>query len=275
MSDLTTILDDAVPGVLTDIVGPGVTRVVVPTPRGAHEYVTVVVESIAGGWLLSDAGEAARIAGADVDRLAHLLSCAGAEIELSEGVVTSPVSADEPLASRVLSFAHQLMAAPVLWYARDCLLDDEAGTDVLPPESPSKILAKQTRQRLVERVGRQAGLVIALDRKVFGRGESVRAPLAIMAPASKLPPLLVAAFVDTTASERSVTAAKKVATWTFEVVHEFTIPKYLVVRGEPAQVAHFESFYDNFNITAVPSDDGMQLEADAVDAVNRLGFGPR
>jgi hypothetical protein len=275
MSDLTTILDDSVPGLLTDVVAPGVIRVVVPTPRGAHEYVTVIVESIAGGWLLSDAGEVARIAGAEVDRLAHLLLCAGAEIEVSEGVVTSPVSADEPLASRVLSFAHELMAAPMLWYARDCLLDDEAGTDALPPESPSKILAKQTRQRLVERVGRQAAPLIALDRRVFGRGESVRAPLAIMPPASKSPPLLVAAFVDTTASDRSVTAAKKVATWTFEVVHEFTIPKYLVVRGGPSQVAHFESFYDNFNISSVPSDDGSQLEADALNAVSRLGFGPR
>lgn len=275
MSDLTTILDDSIPGILTDVVADGVMRVVVPTVRGPHEYVTVIVETIADGWLLSDAGEAARIAGSDIERLAHLLSCAGAEIEISEGVVTSPVASDEPLASRVLSFAHHLMAAPILWYARDCLLEDEPATDLLPPESPSKILAKRTRQRLVERVGRHAAPVIGLDRRVFGRGESVRAPLAIMPPASKMPPLLVAAFVDTTASERSVTAAKKIATWTFEVVHDFRIPKYLVVRGEASQVAHFGSFYDNFNITAVPSDDGSQLEADTVDAVTRLGFAPR
>lgn len=275
MSDFTTILDDSIPGILTDVVADGVTRVVVPTARGAHEYVTVIVERIADGWLLSDAGEASRIAGSGIERLAHLLSCAGAEVEVSENMVTVPVSADEPLASRVLSFAHYLMAAPVLWSARECLRDEEPETDVLPPESPSKVLAKQIRQRLIDRAGRHAAPFIALDRRVFGRGESVLAPLAIMPPASKHPPLLVAAFVDTTASERSVTAAKKVATWTYEVVHEFTIPKYLVVRGGTVEIEHFGSFYDNFNIMAISSDDGSQLERDTIDAISRLGFGSR
>jgi hypothetical protein len=66
-----------------------------------------------------------------------------------------------------------------------------------------------------------------------------------------------------------------VATWTFEVVHEFEIPKYLVVRGGPLVVEHFGSFYDNLNITAIPSDDGLQLEADTIEAVTRLGLSPR
>lgn len=275
MSDLISTLDDSIPGILTDVIADGVTRVVVPTARGAHEYVTVIVETIANGWLLSDAGEADRIAGPNIELLAHLLSCAGAEIEVSEGMVTSPVASDEPLASRVLSFAHYLMASPILWHARDCLLEEDRASDILPPESASRVLAKETRQRLVDRVGRHAGQLIALDRRVFGRGESVRAPLTIMPPASKNPPLLVAAFIDTTASERSVTAAKKVATWTFEVVHEFRIPKYLVVRGGPSEIEHFGSFYDNLNIVAIPSDDGLQLEADTIDAVTRLGLSPR
>lgn len=276
MSDVTFTLEDSVPGVLTDTIADGVVRVLVPSPRSAHEYVTVIVEveSASAGWILSDAGEASRVAGPDVERLAHLLQCAGAEIEVSEGAVTSPVAADEPLGSRVLSFAHYLIAAPILWHARDCMLDDESSSDLLPPENPSKVLAKQTRARLVERIGRNAAPLIGLDRKVYGRGESVRAPLAILPPASKAPPLLVATFVDTTATERSVTAAKKVATWTFEVVHEFNIPKYLVVRGDAKQIDHFGSFYDNFGIAAVSIDDGAQLEEDAVDAVSRLGFGP-
>ena len=46
----------------------------------------------------------------------------------------------------------------------------------------------------------------------------------------------------------------------------------LVVRGPSSAIDHFAEFYDNLNITAIPSSDGAQLIEDARQAVARLGY---
>lgn len=258
-------------GVLVDALDVGLWRLLIPHPGGLHEYVTVVVERVEGGWLLSDAGEVAAIRDVDFDQASQLLICSGADVDASSSFVTSTVEDDEPLLERVLEFAHYLSAAPILWRARMCL---ESGTERVDvrPESATHALARETRERLAANLPRAAEPLVQLNRRLRTRGEAVRVPLAVAPINVKSLPLLAAAFVDMTASEQAVSAAKRMATWTFEVLADHEIPKYLVVRGSPADTDHFAEFYDNLNVTAVPSDDGEQLIADTREAVARLGY---
>jgi hypothetical protein len=272
MSDLPLLLDDDAPGILVDKLPSGIWRLLVPNPRSPHEYVTIVVERIDGGWSLSDAGEVSSIRGVNFDKAVRLLVCSGADVDAVDGFVTITVEDDVPLLGRVLEFAHYITAAPILWRARDCLMSDPESGAELPPESAVRILARETRHRLISNLPPQAAPLVQLDRRLRTRDEDVRVPLVVAATNIKSLPLLAAAFVDMTASERAVSAAKRTATWMFEVLAEHQIPKYLVVRGSPSDVEHFTTFYDNLNIAAIPSDDGAHLIEDAQEAVRRLGF---
>lgn len=268
--DLTLELADAFPAVVVERLFGGGWRVLFPNPRWAHDYLSISVEPVEGGWVLTDSGEVEAVAGQRSEELARLLSCAGADVETNQGALTTSVRDDEPLTARLLAFAHYLISAPVVWDARECLLAD--GLAASAPESPTKQLARSTRDRLVARIGGQSRAVIHLDRLVGARGEKVRAPLVLSALSPLAEPRLVAAFVDMEASAPVITSAKRLATWTFEVLHELRIPKYLVVRGPEREVEHFASFYDHHEVTAVPFSDGQQLENDARDAVRRMGL---
>lgn len=268
MTDLG-LIDEEAPGVVVDALDSGVWRLLIPNLRRLHEYVSVVVQKVEGGWYLSDAGEVASIRDVDFDKAVQLLACSGADVTAGSGLVTTTVEDDEPLIDRVLEFAHSLTVAPVLWNARDCF---GAEAVAVRAESPAHVLARETQQRLLANLPRQAGPLVQLDRRLRMRGEAVRVALSIAPPNIKALPLLAASFIDMTASEQAASAAKRMATWTFEVLTELHIPKYLVVRGSEREVEHFAQFYDNLNVTAVASDDGMQLVEDARTAVRRLGF---
>ncbi len=272
MTDLALPFEDEAPGLLVDGLDDGMWRLLVPNPRTLHDYVTVVVKRVDGGWSLSDAGEVGSIRNVDFDQAVELLRCSGADVDEPTGrFVTTTVESDESLLARVLEFAHYLTAAPILWRARDCFLAD-AETEEPGPESPTRVLARETRERLIAHLPRPAAGLVHLYRRLRARGEAVRLPLAIAPMNVSSLPLVAAAFVDMTASEQTVSAAKRMATWTFEVLAEHQIPKYLVVRGSPDEVDHFAEFYDNLNITAIPANDGERLIEDAREVVGRLGY---
>lgn len=267
--DLVSELQDASPASLVEPLGVGGWRVLFPNPRWAHDYLAITVERIDGGWLLSDGGEVGAVTHDHADDLVRLLTCAGADVDLVDGVVTTSVLDDESLSTRLLTFAHYLLSVPVLWDARGCFEGRPAFSAV---ESPTRHLARETRDRLVARIGGQSHAVIHLDWRLRARGETVRAPLVVAPPSIRSQPRLVAAFVDMQASEAVINAAKRLATWTFEVVHTLTIPKYFVVRGAPEHVTHFTEFYDHHNVIALSSSDGAQLEMDAREAVASMGL---
>lgn len=267
--DLTSELRDAFPASVVEPLGHRGWRVLFPNPRWPHDYLSISVEPVDGGWLLSDSGEIASVADEQFGDLLRLLTCAGAEVDHVAGVVTTHVFEDESLTSRLLTFAHYLISASVLWRARHCL------DEVRPPsgaESPTRHLARETRERLIARIGGQSHAVIHLDRPLRARGETVRAPLVVAPPSLKAQPRLVAAFLDTHASEAVTSSAKRLATWTFEVVHTLMIPKYFVVHGSDEQVEHFAEFYDHHNVTALSFSHGHQLEVDAWRVVASMGL---
>jgi hypothetical protein len=266
---LANELHGSVPGLRVDSVAEDVWRVLVPSSRWAHDHTVLTVEAVDGGWIISDGGELAGLVGDEIGEMAHLLECAGADIDLAEDdVVTTLVADDEPLSTHVLAFAHYLSSAPVVWHARQCFDTERAPI----PESPIRALAKVTRDRLVSRLGDNSNRVFHLYRKVRERGETVRVPLTLAPPKPLSLPLVVVSFVDMDGSEQAIAAAKRSTTWTFEVLNDLTMPKYLLIKGDERHVEHFAEFYDHRGVTALPFAELSALEEDARDALTRLGL---
>jgi hypothetical protein len=264
--DLALILADAFGQPVVEPLGDSLWNVLLPDARMVHSFVQVIAERHADGtYTLSDASELRRLVGDDRDRVAEWLGCAGADLAGDGDLTTATVDVDEDVASRILSFAHYISAAPVLWQAEPCIRQ-AGGTD--RPEPAVKQLAATVAERILARVGPRAEPLLRRNFTVKGLGQHAKAPLAIAPPGVQSPRLL-SAFIDYEAAGQSIEAAKRQSLWLFDVTEELTIPKYLVVRGADAPLSDLARFYDRRNVTTVPFDDGEQLLDDAERLVDQ------
>ncbi|MBK5222503.1 MAG: hypothetical protein JJE52_06450 [Acidimicrobiia bacterium] len=214
-------------------------------------------------------GAISRLAGDEATDLVDLLECAGGEFELeADGYLMTGVDHDDDLATRVLSFAHFISAAPIVWHASQCNHDE-----VQPrPESTARALAKAMRLRLITRIGKPAATLIRLDKRVAGHGESVKVPMAI-APSSPLSaPLLLASFIDMAAAPQAVVAAKRGMTFTYQVARDLRIPKFVVIDGDERDLEHMAELLDPLDVATILFDDPELLEAESRVAIEQLGF---
>lgn len=275
MTDLPTSLADMIPGAVVRELDRGSLQALIPNPRWAHDYLSITVERSGEGWLLSDSGEVVSLVGSDELRsMVRLLECAGGDLSVTgAGLVTSNVDPGDSLPERIMTFAHLLIASPVLWHARHCL-DDDIVT-VQRPGSAVTLLARRTKTAVLERLGERVAPVMHISRVVGGRGETVRMPLVVapLGDTSSIPDL-VASFVDYEASDSSVTSAKRLAAFAFDVVAELQIPKFLVVRGTAEQVEHLGDFYDRSEVTAVAFEEDGPLISETETIAARYGLIP-
>lgn len=238
--------------------------VLVPDTRLAHSYAQVLVQERSDGtYRLSDATELKRLLGDQREEVLSWLECAGADLEIDEDEVTSTVADETTLAERVLSFSHYVLAASVIWQAEACM---KSGVTREREPSAVRTMADQMLGRITTQLGSRTSLMLRRDHSVRAAGERARAPLAVAPPQSRLPPRLIASFVDFQAAPQSITAAKHISLWLFRITNELTIPKYMVVKGSDEQVEHLGALYDPENVTAVPFDDGQQL----IDDIRRV-----
>ena len=265
---LSERLSSAFGTVAVDELGPGAFRVLIPTGRMAHDWTTIAVEQVANGeWVLSDAGQTAHLLGSDFDSIAELMECAGAPF--------APVSSDQLVASctddrlveTLLSYAHHLVAVPVVWQAQQCW---SAGASAART-APIIVMARSMRARIAERLAYPSHRgFLHVDRAIVGRGMTTRCPLTIdRTPQSKRPEL-VASFVDTTTTRSSVTNAERSASFLYQVLEGLEIPKYLVVRGSAERVETYGAFYDEFNVTTLSEDVPDLLLDQAAEVIGTL-----
>lgn len=205
-------------------------RIFIPSARLPHDYVVIAVQDVGEqGWRMFDAGTLPRLESSDLDELVDLLGCAGAELEVADGVATAySERSPESLARRALEMAHYLQAAPIVWHARLCLMEE---SDSQRPTSPVIELARYSRGRLVERYGAAAGAVLHVGRYLAGAGERAKAPLIVAGPHRASSPTLIASFLDFTTSELSRAHAKRSTTWLFEVVRDLHAQRVVGVKG--------------------------------------------
>ena len=171
--------------------------------------VAVTIEATADGVVLSDAGEFRSLARDDTESFDELLNCAGAELELVGDIATITIDDPDDTARAVLSLAHYVIAAPVLWHARRCLAEE--GRDQQEP-SAVRALAKATKQRLISRFGDSVGTVIRLNAPIKDRGERAIAPM-VMARQTGARPMLISTLVDYEATPAAVSNAKRTSEW--------------------------------------------------------------
>ncbi|MEA2825981.1 MAG: hypothetical protein QOG43_420 [Actinomycetota bacterium] len=240
-------------------------RVTIPTGRHKHDSTALGLERSGDGWVITDGGQLAFVLDSDLDRIVDLLQCAGASFRVDDEAVSLFVEDDANLVSATLAFAHYLAAAPLVWHALEC------AKRPLPATTTVDIMARETKGRLVEQLGEKVDPFIQLKLTIKGHGETFPVPLAIGSRSGKQPPALVASFIDTTAPQAAVTAAKRNTAFMLQVVRELAIPKYLVVRGDQRAVEHFADFYDPLNTTALSSERLETLYEDA----NRVLVGLR
>jgi hypothetical protein len=242
-------------------------RIVLPNFRHAHDSVALGVTEHAGGWTLSDGGQLAYLMDDDYERCIKAMECAGAVFALTEsGDVALDVDSDANLVSAILGFAHYLGVAPTVWQSLEC-----ARTVSVNRPSSIDVMARETRARVVREARTNIAPYVVLSQRVYGRGESVTAPFAVVNKGNNRPPTLLASFIDTTVSPQAVVNAKKTTTYLWEVVRDLSqLRRYVVVRGPEEDVAHLSDFYDAENINTVTTTDLGTLPRDTEEAVSAL-----
>lgn len=266
---LSSALSEAFGSLAVEAVSDSALRVLVPSGRHSHDVVAIGLERYGDGWLVTDGGQLEYLVEGHLPRLVDLLECAGAPFSLTSGrVVTLAVPADGNVADAVLSFAHHLLAAPVVWQALECA---KPGTTA---PSSVDVMARETKARVVDALGDRAKPYLHLRYDVLARDERFPAPLAVASPAPRPHlPRLVASFIDTTAPKNAVTAAKRSASFMLDVVSDLTIPKYIVVRGDDREVDHFGDFFDPAGGTSVSSVDLNGFVTDTDAAISAIHSG--
>jgi hypothetical protein len=253
---------------ITDIsverLGASSFRVVLPGFRTQHDSVAIGVTEHDEGWTLSDGGQLAYLMDDDFDKVIAAMECAGAVFSpTGYNSVGLEVSHGESLCTSIISFSHYLSAAPVVWHSLECA---KGAQDQKP--STIDVMATETKNRLVKGIGRATAQYLQLKHTVNDRGESMKAPLAVASPRMRRRPPLLTTFIDMTAAPQAVISAKKNAAYLWEVVRDWETRKYVVVRGGSPD--HFSDFYDNYNITAVSSEDLGTLQRDTEEAIGEL-----
>ena len=247
--------------------GDSAFRVIVPGFRTEHDTVAIGVTETDDGWTISDGGQLAYLMDDDFDKVIEAMECAGAIFSpMGYNSVGLEVTNRESLCTSIISFAHYLTAAPVVWHAIEC----SKGTQEQKP-STIDVMATETKDRLVKGASRSIGQYLQLKHQVSDRGETAKVPLAVASAHMRRKPPLLTTFIDTTAAAQAVISAKKNASYLWEIVRDWgPTRKYVVVRGGTTDVDHFADFYDNYNITTVSSDDLGSLPRDAEEAVGEL-----
>ena len=250
-------------------VADGLLTVLVPSTRYSHDHTLVTVELRLNGWRLTDAGEIAATFGDQLVDVMALLRCAGADMALDEStrLVTEDVAHDEDLPSSLIGFAHYVSATPLMWRAYNCDLDEGVEVEESVVEPSIKVLARDTRKELIRQCGGRYSSVLRLNRRMVGAaGIGARVPLSA-ATGRRSIPRLIAACIDTTAAKQSVTAAEGNASFVLDVARDFTIPKWVVVKGAQSVVDQMAEFYDRDNVGVVSFDDLEALARSLREAV--------
>lgn len=250
-----------------DEIAPDLFRVLLPSSRMSHDPTLVTVQWTGSTWRITDAGDVSARFGADAASVAELLTCAGGDFIFDSRVCFTEVRSALDVTTEIVRFAYYLSTAPVVWRARDCVLNDERPATLEPSVI---LLARETKAGLIARCGDRYGPFIRLRATLTGTaGVSTRVPM-VVSTATKAAPRLLAAFIDTTASPRSVTAAKKDASFVIDVARDFSIPKFLVVRGDADSIDQMAQFYDRSNVVVTEAQDLDLLAKGVRDALPQL-----
>ena len=151
-------------------------------------------------------------------------------------------------------------SASVAWHVRACL-NDTAGE--ARPEASVTAMARLAKGRIVSRLGEPFQHFVRIRHRLVGvSGLPATAPLAVSSSA-QAPVRVIATFIDAQAHPAAKVSAEKEAAFLLRVAREFTVPKFVVVRGSDAEVDNLGTFYDEQNVVAV-GDDDIGLLVDAV-----------
>ncbi|MEQ1698913.1 MAG: hypothetical protein ABMA25_02335 [Ilumatobacteraceae bacterium] len=245
--------------------------VLLPSTRYAHDHTQVTVQRVDGMWRLTDAGEIAAAFGSERHDVVAMLRCAGADMTFDSrtNFAQVDVADDDELGDFVITFAHYLSAAPLMWRAHNCALEED---DRLVPvvEPSTKLLARQTKAELVRRCGSRYSSVLRLGRPLTGAaGIRTTLPLSVSVSHTAAP-RLIAACIDTGASAQSVRAAQGHVSFVLDVSREYTVPKWLVVKGDEHAIDQMGEFYDRDNLVVVSFDDLDQLESSVREVMPQL-----
>lgn len=259
--ELETSLRDAVATPRVERLHEALISVLLPDPGMAHNYVQVLVERLPdASYRLTDAMHLKRLVGDGRTDIMRWLRCAGAAIEADGDHAVLRLASDEDLAQSVLTFARYIASASILWEAEPCMTDDDLdAVQAVREPSPVKLMADEMRERILSHLGQRVAPMVRRNFAVRAAGERARAPLAIAPPHGRMPPRLIASFIDSTAEARSVSAAKKNSNWLFAITAELSIPKFLMVEGSSGEVQRLQHIFDHENVVTLPFRDGDNL----------------
>jgi hypothetical protein len=261
----------SVAAALVDQLAPQAFRVLVPTARSAHELVAVSVEQTQDGWIISDGGYLSYQLGNQLEAVVDVIRCSmDAEVELLGQTLVRYVTSEAEVPAAVLSFAYQTTFAGDLEAALACARNRSSAEVAAPVVD---LMAREMRSRMLDRLGKQTGGVIHLGQWVSGQAERAKAPLAISPPSSKLPPPLVAGFVDTAASPQAVTSAKKNVSFLLDVLSGIkNTSRFVVVRGEQDDIERLSDIYEHEGAITVSTEDPAALLDEARVVIDRMGL---
>ena len=237
---LASELDETLGVLSVEQVAPGAFRVLLPLGPLGHDSLLISVESVEGGWVVSDAGMTRFLVEDDLEELEEALICAGAPFRLEGDQLIARVTRSEDLAEAVRSFGHYLAATPIVWQALECARVSVPGKET--PTSAMILMAREARADLLDRLGPKVEPVIHLNYMVFGKANQASAPLAIASPRG--PNVrLIASFIDMTARKVAITAAQRATSFLLDVVAERDISKFVVVRGDEWHIDRLMELY--------------------------------
>lgn len=264
---IQALLTAGIADVSIEQLGEATYRVLLPTYRNTHDTIALGITEREDGWTLSDGGQLSYLLDDDFEKVVDAMECAGAMFQrLTGSDLTMEVEHPESLVSAVLGFGYYLGAAPAIWHTLECA----KGTAEQKPTS-ADLMAKETRQRLIARATRPMEPYIHLKHPVNARGEKFNAPLAVTMKGARRPPVLLASFIDTSASAQAVVSAKKNTAFLWELARDWhDTRRYVVVRGVHEAVEHYAEFYDEGNINTVSTDDLGTLPQDVDEAITGL-----
>jgi hypothetical protein len=243
----------------------------VPSYRYEHDTFQILVEHQRDGFFrLSDAGELRTDLLAEPDNRADLLkavSCGGFDVSLdATGGLTSLVHPDGDLAVALIGFARALISIPVLFRAIPCITSEPASST----QRPESELAKQTKARLCA-VHPKAAPFLRFGIHAAGRnGVDVKVPLVMTTTPSADSIRMAATFLDFSESTPKVTFARFRGINIGYVLAPLTVPKYLVVNGDPKRMGEVSEFFGGSGLQVLKSSDLTEMEKFVGDELQRL-----
>lgn len=240
--------------------GSEILKIAVPNPRYLHDQIVITIRDLGDGrYELTDAGELFFTFSDEAHGLVDTLRCAGAPVTPRDGSVVHVVDDLLDLEHTVMSFAHAITSAPLVWSALKCT--EEAEPAKRQTRSAVQVMARNCKARVAERVPKAKNF-IRLDQRLKERDDETTVPFSLQLTPSGAPRLM-AGFVPSGAPGRM---AKQSNAWLWTVAKQLTVPKYVVVE-DADQVDHLAEMYDQWQVNVIAASADEQLVDDVAEAL--------